>query len=326
MSKIHRPQILPTRLLRSSVDRSLRILDKIPFARRFVIRDYEGPDSSVPLTIVLPLHEKDLWIAKHSVEFARRNVKHPIAEVIAVTPRNPSLQQWAKENNIRWIDEDEALAWSKQEVAEFMPPHAENRGRWLFQQLLKFSADRYIKTDAFLVLDADTLLLKPKVFRLGNELWLDYSHERNLLYLESYFHLLGKKAQSFPSYVCHHMYMEISVLDKLKREIEEHSGESWDKAILMLASAPFWTEAQKRIRPFNYFSEYETYGNFVKNHYEKIHSHYFRNYSFKNFEPDSVDIKKLVRQLPGFYRSASFHSYNSKKFDKKELPHSKEFS
>jgi hypothetical protein len=235
-----------------------------------------------------------------------------------VSPRDKAVQDWASLQDVEWLCEDDIAMWSKEDIRKMLPKHALDRDRWIFQQLLKFSMDRYVKTEAYLVLDADTLLLKPKIFRSKENLWLDYSHERNLLYLKAYRELLGEKPYSFVSYVTHHMWMEGPILKKLKDEIEKNTGEDWQAAIVGLASASFWTEKQTQIRPFNYFSEYESYGNFLRNRYPKVKSHYFRNFSVQNFEPGVIEIESYVADLPDFYQWASFHSYNRKNTAKED--------
>ena len=307
--KRKRPQLYPTRHFRSFFNGCLGWLDRIPVLKSLVQRSQDEP-SDVPVSILMPLHEKDLWIAPHSVASLRKNLLHPIEEVVVVSARNEKIQQWCEEDGLRWLDESEILDWNKESIGNALPDWAKSRDGWLFQQLLKLSFDQFCLSDSVLVVDADTLLLRKRAFVREGKVRLDFSHERNLLYLQTYEALLGRRPSSWASFVAHHIFMEKEVLQAMKKGIETHTGKSWDKAIIEFASSDIWTENQRAIYPFNYFSEYETYGNFCKSYYGKVKSRYFWNYSCKAYSPKSLDVEGVVAEIPSVYSWISFHSYN----------------
>ena len=307
------PQVFPTRKARGLFETSLRLLERVPLIRDMTASQQEVSWSDVPLSIVIPLHPKDFWIASYAVKYARRNVRHPVEEVIVISRRSDLILDWVKKEGLRWVDEDSVLRFSKNEVEAQLPEHASLRSSWIFQQLLKFSVDDIVKTDAFLILDADTLLLAPRVFKKDETIWMDYSHERNMLYLKSYNYLLGEKASVFISFVCHHMFAEKQILQALKKKIESQTGKLWDQAIINLASLDLWALKEKETRPFNYFSEYETYGNFAQGWYSDVRTRYFRNHAAKEYDPNGASPDEYVAALPKFFRWASFHSYHGYK-------------
>ena len=305
-----RPQILPTRKARGAFEGVLRLLEKIPLFREAMRPLQEVTESDIPLTLVIPLHPKDIWIAPYALKYALKNVGHPIEEVVVVSEPSAEVDRWVKEEGLRWVNENEVLDYGKEDLRARLPEHAHGRGGWIFQQLLKYSVDSYIDTEAFLILDADTLLLAPRVFKAGETVWMDYSHERNMLYLKSYRELLGQKAGFLVSFVCHHMFGERHILRALKDRIETHTGEPWDQAIIALAGSSMWSGKDKSTRPFNYFSEYETYGNYSQKFYEDVRARYFRNHAAKEYSPAQMTPDEYVATIPAFFQWASFHSYH----------------
>ena len=305
-----RPQVLPTRYIRGFTHSALRLLDRLPLSD-LVLRPKQSVESSEePVTIVLPLHAKDMWIAPFALKFAKKNIRHPVKDILVISARDRSILEWTEQHQIRHVDENHVLGYRKAQVEECMPEHARGRGGWVFQQLLKFAADQYVETPGFLVLDSDTLLLQPWVFKSGQHLWVDFSHERNLLYLRSYRKLLGDSPVKALSLVCHHMFIEKEVLSALKQRIESKAGCRWDQAIIALADDPAWTPEDKKRQPFNYFSEYETYGNFACSlAHRSVRLSYFRNHSAKEYSPKSGSPEHYVKTLPKFFKWASFHSY-----------------
>ena len=313
MSNNRFPQLYPTQAFGKVLEKILRFLERSPrLAARLAPFEHKTP-SEEEITLVMTLHPKDLWIAREAVVFAQKNVLHPIREILIISPANNEVRAWAEDSGFRWIDEEEVKTLSVAEVRAGLPDHASNRDTWIFQQLLKLAADSLVKTDCYLILDADTLLLKPRVFKRGEERWLDFSHERNLLYLKSYKALLGRKARLLPSYVCHHLFIEKSHLKSLKAAIHEVMGLPWDRAIVLIAKGEHWSDKDKGIDPFNFFSEYELYNNWLLGQEGEFHFQYFRNYAARNFNPEPSEIRELVCRLPSFYQWASFHSYYRRK-------------
>ena len=306
------PQLYPTRRFGRSLERGLRGLERWPLMASWLAPTQHTEASDEELTVVMTLHPKDLWIAQEALLFAEKNVLHPIREILIISPDSEEVSQWARGAGYRWVSESEVPTLSLSKIQETLPAYAANRDTWIYQQLLKLAADSLVTTDNYLILDADTLLLQPRVFKKGNQRWLDYSHERNLLYLKSYRHLLGQKPRLWPSYVCHHLFVEKAVLASLKKAIEEKVSLPWAEAIVATAGGDFWTEKDKGINPFNFFSEYEVYNNWLLNQAGDFHFQYFRNHAPREFEPENLDLKAYVSQLPSFYQWASFHSYYRK--------------
>lgn len=309
MSKRKRPQILPTRAIRPLVEKILRWGDRIPSLAALIQGYIPKEHSEVPLTLVMPLHPKDLWIAPLAIKYAQKNVFHPIVETLVISAADEGIQEWVSRDGLTWVNENDVLGYSKEEVKVRLPERLHYRAGWIFQQLLKLGIVERLKTEAFLVIDSDTLLLQPKIFLSDGLLRLGYSHERNLLYRKSYRKLLGETCSSLPSHVTHYMFGERKIVQELRKAIENQSGKKWDQAIIEVADSSIWTEKEKKIRPFNYFSEYEAYANFSLAFYSRVKKNYFRSHAGKEFDPQVETPEQYLERLPRFFHWASFHSY-----------------
>lgn len=316
MSKSNWPQLYPTQRLSGAFNNALVFLDKVPAIRNQIAVVETSEFSDVDLSIVMPLHPKDLWIAKHAIRYAQKFVAHPISEIVILSREDSEIAKWVEEEGLRWIPEESYSPMSIAEIRSALPEYAKNRDKWIFQQLLKLAADQFVVGESFLILDADTLLLQRKLFKKDGRRFIDFSHERNKLYLKAFRSLTGLEHYSKASFVCHHLFFEKALLASLKVRIENHSNSRWFTAIVDLAGKASWTDREKTVFPFNYFSEYETYANWVKLNKEDVSSSYFWNHAARDFDPETMNIDLYVDNLAKSYQWASFHSYYKKKDSK----------
>ncbi len=135
----------------------------------------------------------------------------------------------------------------------FFPPGA----GWYFQQFLKYSfVDVSNDDDHFLIWDADTVLLRPLEFfdQAGRPIYTS-AEENNPAYFETYLALFGTPAKREFSFISQHQIIDKKILRNLLSEIEERNGgKPWPWAIM----------DNLRGDGTNLFSEYETYGHYVK--------------------------------------------------------------
>ncbi len=303
--------------LQSWFHRGLKALDRV---KPLPPPSGPGPWSDVPVSLVIPLHPKDLAVAEHALRHARHHVCHPIEECLILAPPDDRARRFADRHECRFVDENEALGVSLPEVEERLARHGFPRSGWIYQQLLKLGCDQHLKTDHALILDADTLLLRPRVFFDGATLFQDLSHERNHLYRKAHRMLMGTRIRCPFSFVCHHMFLEKRILQSLRQTIEDRTAQSWWEAILALADPALWTETELRSLPFNFFSEYETYANFSLPFYQKVRFRYFMNHGARDFDPAMRNIPWYVKNLPSRYQWASFHSYYREQRGAAEAP------
>ncbi len=132
---------------------------------------------------------------------------------------------------------------------------------WYFQQLLKLQfAFVEPAEDYYLMWDADTVPLRPlRFFDAEGRMLLTRATEHHAPYFKTYRHLLGTEAKPEFSLIAQHLVVQKSVAREMLARIEQH-----------VAGAETWPWKIMRTLPptgDNLFSEYETYGHYVKNFY-----------------------------------------------------------
>ncbi len=132
-----------------------------------------------------------------------------------------------------------------------------DRSGWLFQQLLKLSGDSLSSQNFYLVIDADTLLIRPHIFRQNGKTVFYCRNWSRAEYFRTYRRLMGRKTVSPTYFVAHYMLFEKSKVKELKRKIESRHNTSWYSAILGSI------DKSKQVT----FSEFETYGNYIYSNY-----------------------------------------------------------
>jgi len=103
---------------------------------------------------------------------------------------------------------------------------------WVLQQLLKYSGASY--SELFVVIDCDTVLLKPHLFFTdeGTVFRLSYEHSPHYKMFEKSLSIVGGRIFSF---TCHMMPYNSNILRELARRIEIISGQHWDEYICTFA-------------------------------------------------------------------------------------------
>ncbi|MDF2921347.1 MAG: hypothetical protein K0R57_261 [Paenibacillaceae bacterium] len=246
------------------------------------------------IDIVIPAIEKDLGTLPFVIDAIRKQVKHPIGQILIVAPRKQRIVQLCQAKGCRFVHEDTVLPITKKDI-HYRSKRWERSG-WLYQQLLKLGADKLGSADYYLVVDADTVLIRPHVFRSEGKTVLYTRNWSQNEYFVTYRKLMGKKAAAPASLVTHYMLFERARVAQLKRDIEARHGTSWYKAII---------RSMNRSKQFA-FSEFETYGNYL---YDR--------------EPGRVRLRKALnkslhqraallspqrlKRLAARYRSVSFH-------------------
>jgi hypothetical protein len=252
--------------------------------------------SPIEVEVVIPAVEKDREALPHSIEGVRNNLQHPIKRIWVVAPDCSGIRQICERTGASFVEEAGVAPLPRNAIHYVVG--GKDRSGWLFQQLIKLNSDCIVGTDHFLVLDADTVLIKPLRLEVDGRTVLYASDEYHRPYYQAYERLLGKPPRSLLSFVCHFMLFERIVLERLRLAIERRSGRSWAETI---AGTIDKAEASA-------FSEYETYGNFF---YELSPRKVLRRYS-KNFRQDPAlagESSRFARELKSQYDSLSFHVY-----------------
>ncbi|MCS7337432.1 MAG: DUF6492 family protein [Verrucomicrobiae bacterium] len=132
---------------------------------------------------------------------------------------------------------------------------------WYYQQFLKLQyAFVDPEDDFYLVWDADTVPLRPmQFFDVQGRMLLTRASEFHPPYFDTYRRLFGSDPHRECSFIAQHMLMQKSVVREMLAEIERRfpGPYPWPLKIMNVLEP---------VHP-NLFSEYETYGHYIKNRY-----------------------------------------------------------
>lgn len=254
------------------------------------------PLSKLKLDIIIPVINKDFDVLPHTLEGIRNNLKHPVGDILIVAPKESSIISFCKKNWCKFIDEDTVFPFNKRQIKYLVD--GIDRAGWLFQQLVKLHGDKLSSQKHFLIVDADTVFIRPCIFEHRGKIIFNQSDEFHKPYFDLYERLLGEKPKSALSFVCHSMLFEKKKLWQLKRKIEKIHNKKWYEAII----------DELDTKQFSAFSELELYGNFILSYYP---SKMIREYWFNITLPKEKlkNLKALEKQFSDKYKTISFHTH-----------------
>jgi hypothetical protein len=238
------------------------------------------------IDIVIPVSIKDVEWLETVIKNIKINVAHPINKIYVIAEKLNAVIDICNKSGAIFVNEDKVLAYGKNSLNYIV--NNVDRSGWLLQQLLKLNADTIVETENFLVLDADTIFIKPKIFLYRGKYILDLSQERHEPYHRVYEKIFKTKIKSELSFITHYMLFNKSVLKRLKHKIEEIHNKKWDGVILENVD----------YNDTSGFSEYELYGNFLL-----------------EFSPELIKeeycFNSISTMLPyaNYIKSVSAHSY-----------------
>lgn len=245
-----------------------------------------------PIDVIIPVHEKDIHMLEPCIHSIKKYLKHPIDNIFIISSSNKNIKKISDNNRCVFVDENSIIPnFSKSDICYFVDNN--DRSGWLYQQIIKLSADIISDKNHILVMDSDTIFNRPvKYIHKGKNI-INISDEHYETYYRVYRQLLNEDVVSKESFVSHTMLFERQVLIELKKKLEQLHHDKWFNVILNNVD----------YKDISGFSEYETYGNYILNHYpEKIKIEYWFNKSIKKIE----DLPKV----PNYYKTVSIHSYN----------------
>jgi hypothetical protein len=252
--------------------------------------------SDLPLDAVIPAAEKDADVLPYAIDGIRRNLRHPLGNIFVVSPPFTGIQTLCRRKGCRFVDERSLVDMDPSRID--LVVNGVDRSQWIYQQFLKWSADALAESPHYLVVDADTVLVRPQVFERAGRIIFDYSDEYNSPYYEMFLRLLKEEVLCPMSFVSHHMVFEKRILVELRQRIEAIHGCDWKDAILRNLD---------RREPSS-FSDYDTYGHYMFLHHRApMVIEYWFNLSVTRKMLRSTSL--LGMQYGGRYKSISFHSY-----------------
>lgn len=213
------------------------------------------PPSDVPLSIVVPMAEKDLVLGPHCLAHLKQHLQHPITRIVVPGQKSKALADFCRDNGYQYIDENDLLPDCIKTLA--YQADGRNRNGWIRQQTLKLSSFNYVDGELVFVCDSDTIFLRPFSMLEGSRQVLFEADE----YIDSYhdmsMRLLGPHARYRWSFVTHCMLFQRPIMQALHREIEARHGMAWQEAIVKCLDTSVGAG----------MAEFELYGNYVYTRY-----------------------------------------------------------
>lgn len=133
----------------------------------------------------------------------------------------------------------------------------QHSAKWYFQQFLKMAfAKHELCSDYYLIVDADTIFLKPiEFFNKDNKMNLTIKHNFHDPYFDT-LKYLDLPYQKDINFIAEHMIIKKSIMLEIIQHLQNvNNANSWYKNVL--------TAVKNNKDSVNSFSEFETYGNYI---------------------------------------------------------------
>lgn len=259
-----------------------------------------------PLDVVIACASQHNHILRLTLSHLQRYVN--VNRVFIISPyKNLNNIRELIGNNIIFIDEDAVIpGMTMGELRKLDIIGFPAAAGWYYQQFLKMSFAFIEENEPYyLIWDADTIPLKHlKFFNEKGHMIFVKSDEYHEPYFRNYKNLLREEPNRKFSFISQHIIvnktMMREMLEKIERNFEGNEIWAW-KIIKNLEQCGN-----------NLFSEYETYGHYVKNHYPNrcsfVEIPWARNGTkLASFHPNQSSLNKLGEE---FYYAA-FERYHS---------------
>jgi hypothetical protein len=250
----------------------------------------EVPDKESSLTVMIPCSSKDFLILPIVIQAARSNIRNPILEIVVVTPEVELVPK--NLGSIKIISDYHFLGQPK--VKKLLADLKMDSG-WIKQQLIKILFCLQSTESNILILDADTILTKPKLYVSGNKQILSFAYEYHLPYIQHLKSFLPLVHDFGLTFVTHHQLWQKDIVNDI------WSGDRLND----------WLQSMDK-NQLSPISEYNTYGLYAYNFsQDRIRLSRFANEQFsrKMLEEAIPELDKVSSLFPNSC-SISIHSYS----------------
>ncbi len=221
--------------------------------------------------LVIPMAIKDLLLVKKNIYFINKFIKP--SRIYIISNRKCFkffTKDYLKTNLVTLIDEDNMIpVLSFVKIKELMDNHFEHSNKcygWYFQQILKMGFSQINNVNKYyLIWDADTIPTSElKFFDLKGKIYYCSRIDYHKPYFNAIEKLLGINKFADYSFITEHMLINTCIMNKLISEISNNNlikGDTWFEKII--------NALDKDV--LQGFSEFETYGTYIFNHYPDLY-------------------------------------------------------
>ncbi len=255
------------------------------------------PASDLPIDVLIPSIDKDYDMLPYMIDGIRSCIQHPICQILIVAPESAAIKSICADHDAAFVNEATVLPIRKNDIDYCV--QGLDRSGWLFQQFLKLSGDKLCQQRHYLVVDSDTVFIRPQSFERQGKTILSCNYEYYRPYFTIYRKLLNESTDLPLSLTSHHMLFDQVRLQALKHRIEAVNKCTWYEAIIK--------HLDKNEKSAH--SDYETYGQFVYKHYrEEVLLEYWANLSLPRHMLNL--LPELKANYGAKYKTVSFHHWN----------------
>lgn len=273
---------------------SKNIKTRLWFFYKEINTSYDKDNIFCNIDLIVTLIDKDIIIAEKTLESVRSHSLNKVRYIFIIAPDTIKIREFCNKHNCNFINEDLVSPFTSQELVN--KGITKSRVGWIKQQLIKLNSDNLSSIlDRYLIIDADTFLLKNQFFSINNRDVLKFSDEFHFLYKKSCSILLGKYFYSFKSFISHHQLVQKNILTEMKSHISRLHQKEWYDVFIEVA-----------MTNSNYVSEYELYAQFcIQNKKRNFKQQYWFNINSKIY-----NYRKSQKIHPKA-QSISYHNYQN---------------
>ncbi len=237
---------------------------------------------------VVPYHQKDRDLLPWCLNGIRNNLDE-VRRVLVIC--NKKYKEDAQRAGGIFIDEEFVGDLT-------INSHPHPRWPWYFQQILKLGAADIVETDYYLVVDSDTVFLKPvSFFNNKNKPLYAVATEYHKTYFDVFRQILGFYAVREYSFTTHHLLYNRDIVKEMREKFRDEKP--WYKNIIR------YVEPQPPWQSITQVNEQETYGHYIKALHPKEVN--IRILQFSNIT--GVPNVAMIQKLAKIYHFCSFHAW-----------------
>jgi len=255
------------------------------------------------LQVVSACIARDLPVYRVTFQSLRRFL--PDAEIHVITRKQdfPRFREACGSELHLWDEATLLPGMTLGQLRELPLPFFPKGAGWYFQQFLKYAfVDVSNQDDYYLIWDADTVLLRPLEFfdEDGKPIYTS-AVEHHLPYFETFKNLFGVEAVREFSFISQHQVISKKILKEMLHEIEARNPDqpNWAWAIMKNLAG----------EGSNLFSEYETYGHYLKLRYPGDYS--IRKRKWTRHGERGAGYPPKPNRLPALAESYDFAAFEA---------------
>jgi hypothetical protein len=248
-------------------------------------------NTKTQISVVIPCHPKDSALMSFVLSGLEKNCLNQITEIIIVSPSILPITLKSK-LNLRILQDSDVL--DPKLVTTIKSIFPSSQFGWVVQQVLKIRcALQYSLNENILIMDSDTVLIKPTLFVFDKYQTLSITREYHRQYVKQYQNFSNSNFDTGFSYVTHYQLWQRDILETLWGD---------DRLNDWLNAADLSSNSS--------ISEYHSYGShLIQNFPDRFNYSEWGNAEMSRSLAEDLDYESISQAFPNA-RSVSIHSYS----------------